>query len=125
MAAVFLIADDSAGKRMLLTSFLKHAQWTVPILTATTTEEAMELIDTTEDIRWAFVDYQIPTKNGPAIIRHLKEKFPQAHVALVSAMEGRDLEDTAKAAGAEACVCTSRPEDEVMIALSDLLHRWR
>ncbi|MBI5155924.1 response regulator, partial [Candidatus Peregrinibacteria bacterium] len=64
--ATFLIADDSGGKRMFLKSILKHAKWDGEVLEAATTEEAGEVIRNEKKIDAAFIDYEMPSQNGPA-----------------------------------------------------------
>ncbi len=123
--ATFLIADDSDGKRMFLKSVLKHAKWDGEILEAATTEDASVMIQNEKNIDAAFIDYEIPSQNGPAVIHELHAKFPAAHIALVTSADSRRYEDDAREAGAEAFVCTSWTEDRVVKALMDLLDQWR
>jgi DNA-binding NtrC family response regulator len=119
-----LIADDSEGKIMLMHGMLKRMKWEGEIVEAKTTEDAKKLIDE-HDINCAFIDYYIPSENGPALIAYLKEKNPNAHVALVSSADKVDNFDEARRAGAEACICTSYEADEVERAFVDLLERWK
>lgn len=119
-----LIADDSQGKIDLIYLMLAHFGWTIEPLIAKTTEDAMQLIDT-NNITHAFVDYYIPSKNGPALIRALKEKNPAIRVALVSSSDKKSNWDEAIAAGAEMCICTSYSSDEVGKAFSDVLEAWK
>jgi len=121
----FLIADDSAQKTSFLKGFLAHAKWDGDILTATTTDDAIDLIEKHPDIGFAFVDYYIPAKCGPAIIQYLKRKNPDAHIALVSSSDRKENQDEAKAAGAEACVCTSYELDVVQKTILDILEEWK
>ena len=120
----FLIADDSVSKITFLTLLLEKEKWKGSILIARTTEEAIALIDEHENIAFAFVDYYIPHHNGPAVIRHLKEKNPQARIALVSSSDNQQNADEAKRKGAEAVVCASDPEDQVEGKLRMLLNEW-
>lgn len=119
-----LIADDSPGKMAFLAALVKHAKWEGDVAFAGTTEQAMKVIDE-KGIGYAFVDYYIPSANGPAVIRHLKKKNPAARVALVSSSDKAANQEEAKAAGAEACVCTSDQADMVQKALLDLLEEWK
>ncbi len=84
----------------------------------------MSLIDQHPDISAAFIDYYIPSENGPAIIRYLKVKNPQARIALVSSADSRKNSEEAKAAGAEAVICTSDQADEVESTILGLLKEW-
>lgn len=125
MAQTFLIADDSDGKRTFLKSILKHVKWDGEILEAATTEEVIAWIGREKKIDAAFIDYEIPSQNGPAIIRELRAKFPAAHIALVTSADSKRYKDDATEAGADAFVCTSWAEDRLIKALTDLLNQWQ
>lgn len=120
----FLIADDSPSKRDFLLNILRKEDWIDEINIAKTSEEAFELIDTF-DIDFAFIDYEIPSKNGPAIIRALKKANSSARIALVTASDSPRYKQDGIDAGAEGFVCTSWTLDRVSSALTDLLDRWR
>ncbi len=122
----FLIADDSPGKLHFLRSTVERSGWPGEILMATTTEDAMELIDAhTEEITAAFIDFYIPSTNGPAVIAYLKKKSPQSHIALVSSANNSDNNAKAKAAGAERTICTSNERDHVEMELLDTIEEWK
>lgn len=95
----------------------------VEILEAESTEEAKQLIDEHPDIAYAFIDYQIPSECGPAIISYLKKKNPAARVALVTADSTKRFKEEAVAAGAEAVVSTS--EAQAAEKLEELLLEWK
>lgn len=119
-----LIADDSSSKMHFLMRMLRRREWIGDILTATTSEEACERIASADRIDAAFIDFYIPSTNGPAIIRALKAKFPHAHVVLVSSADNAQNTAQAIAAGAEKAVCTSRPADEVEHCILEIIDRW-
>ncbi len=118
-----LIADDSQAKIDLICSMLVHCGWNTEPRIAMTTEEAMRIIDE-EQITHAFIDFYIPTQNGPTIIAKLKESNPTARIALVSSSDKASNFDEARAAGAEACICTTYASDQVEAAFKDLLADW-
>ena len=118
-----LIADDSDGKITLLQLMLRHAKWPGEVLIAHTSEEAADLI-ATHDIGFGLIDYYIPSDNGPSIIQTLKEKNPDAHIALVSSSDKQSNVEEAMNAGAEICICTSYGSKEVEESLMDLLLEW-
>jgi DNA-binding NarL/FixJ family response regulator len=120
----FLIVDDSHGKILFLRAMLKRAGWKGVIFEAMTTEEAKALIDAHPDIAGAFIDYYIPSENGPAVIAYLKAKNPQAHIALVSSGDNKKNAEEAKRAGAEEVICTSYQSDIVEDQLLDILVGW-
>ncbi len=121
----FLVADDSPHKTAMLKDLLAIAQWKDPVLFAKTSEEAMRIIDEHGDISHAFVDYYIPSKNGPAIIAYLKNKNPAASIVLVSSSDSGENQERAMDAGAEACICTSDRSDIVERAILDILEEWK
>ncbi len=121
----FLIADDSEGKQMLLQGLLRHSHWKVDLLIAYSTEEAKKLIDAHQDIAFAFIDYNIPSEDGPAVISYLKKINPQSRIALTTSMDDERYFEEARKAGAEMCVCTAYQSDVVEQQLSELIASWR
>ncbi|OGJ64101.1 hypothetical protein A3C37_04270 [Candidatus Peribacteria bacterium RIFCSPHIGHO2_02_FULL_53_20] len=120
----FLIADDSDAKQLMLEGFLRHNHWKVDLLHAMTTEEAKKLIDKHPDIAFAFIDYEMPTENGPAVIRYLKKINPVARIALISSSDSDRYVTDAKTAGAEVCICTSYQSDVVQEEIGGLIESW-
>lgn len=119
-----LIADDSAAKIMLLQSLVRHVHWEGEVLIAETTAEAMRLIRE-HDIGFGFIDYYIPSENGPAIIRALKAARPESRCVLVSSSDQQKNIEEAQAAGAEGFVCTSWEGDRAEKAILDILEQWK
>jgi CheY-like chemotaxis protein len=120
----FLILDDSPGKMEFLRRIVLRAKWPGEILTAVTTEEACELIDAHPEISASFIDYYVPEKNGPSVIRYLTTRNPQARIALVSSSDSEANAEEARTAGATAVVCTSGLMDFVERRLLELLEEW-
>ncbi len=119
-----LIADDSPGKIDMLRHYLKKAMWQGTILVAHTTEEAELLMKAHDDIGFGLIDFYMPSKNGPYVIRALKEKNPGARCALVSSSEQQENIDAAMKAGAEAFVCSTWDDERVEGAMMGLLKEW-
>jgi DNA-binding NarL/FixJ family response regulator len=117
-----LIADDSQTKIDLMVSMLGHFHWRGDAIIAMTTEQAEELM--WEDVGFAFVDYYIPSKNGPALITQLREINPNIRIALVSSSDAPENFDEARKAGAEACICTSWQSDKVEKAFEEIIDDW-
>ncbi len=120
----FLIADDSEGKTLMLKLLVEKSGIDAEIITATTTNEAKSLIDTNE-IKAAFVDYEMPQENGPAVIAYLHKKQPSARIALASSLDSPHRQQEALDAGAEKAICTSYPEDLVRENVLNLLEEWK
>lgn len=123
MSSKLLIADDNPSKIILMQGMLFRGKWEGEIVTAATSDDAKKLIDE-HDIDFAFVDFYIPSENGPAIIKYLKAKNPDSHIALVSSSDAIENFDAAKKAGAELCICTTHPADEVERIFVDVLEEW-
>lgn len=117
-----LIADDSQAKIDMIVGMLFRFGWKGDVIVAMTTEQAEELM--WEDVGFAFIDYYIPSKNGPALIRALKKKNPAIRVALVSSSDNYENRLEAQEAGAETCICTSYEADEVERAFKDVIEEW-
>lgn len=109
---------------LMLQAFLKRAEWEGDVLTAQTSEEAKEIIEANPDIGFAFIDYYIPSENGPSIIRALKAKNPDAHIALVSSSDRKDNQEEAMEAGAETFICTSYDAQTMEEKVMGVLREW-
>lgn len=123
MKPLFLLADDFAPKRSFLQSFIEK-QLDVELLLATTSEEAFERIHEHMEITFAFIDYEIPTQNGPSIIKELTKQHPNCKVALVTASPGETYKQNALDAGATGYICTTWPLDQTESAITHLLDQW-
>lgn len=119
----FLIADDSDGKAMMLETIVKRWNSDAEVVRATSTEQAKELINA-HQIAWAFIDYEMPSENGPAVIRYLAQRQPHCRIAMVSSSNAPEYRADAANAGAEAYICSSFASDEVERALMELLSEW-
>lgn len=108
---------------MWLEALVRKSGLTEEVVLAKTTEESKALIDA-KNIDFAFIDYEMPTEDGPAIISYLKSKNPSAHIALVSASNSQRYQEESTAAGAESYICTTFEEDVVLKNISDLLNKW-
>jgi DNA-binding NarL/FixJ family response regulator len=119
----FLVVDDSANKAQYLMGLVDRALPEVRLVGATTTDEAKAVIDARQDIFGAFIDYEIPTENGPAVIAYLRKKFPSCRIACVTG-GGESYRRSAMDAGADAFITTSLPGDTVEGNLLALLEMW-
>lgn len=121
--STFLVADDNDGKALMLEVLVRQWGQADTLLRARTTEEAKEIIQR-ERVDFAFIDYYMPSEDGPAVIAHLKATHPNCRVALVSSANNSDNAAEATEAGAEAIICTSFQADEVERAIKDILQSW-
>lgn len=121
----FLIADDSQWKRDMLSLLVRKESLDDDLRLAKTTEEADMIIAECEHIAFAFIDYEIPSAQGPSVINALRKKYPSCLIALVTSSDSERYRQDAMDAGANDFVCTSKPEDEVEKEIRDLLITWK
>lgn len=121
---MILIADDSDGKIMMLKALLHKAHAKDDIVVAHTTEEAARLIDAHAPTM-AFIDYEMPSEQGPAVIAHLRTAVPEAKIAMVSSCNLDAYREDAFAAGADAYVCSSFAADDVERNILGILEEWK
>jgi len=124
MDTQFLIADDSDGKIIMLEALIQRAGYKGNILVAKTTDESKRLTDLHPEIAYAFVDYEMPSENGIAVISYLRKKSPDTKIALVTASNNEEYKQEAEEAGANGFVCTSFAEEDVAEEITDLLLEW-
>lgn len=121
MPTLFIVDDSQEKREMLRAVAARH--WSGEIKEAVTTDEAVALLSSLPDLAAAFIDYYIPSANGPAVIRAVREAFPQAKIALVSSADNTENAAEARGAGADAVVCSTLPDAESRLA--DLLTEWQ
>ena len=119
----FLIADDSDGKMMLLEALIKKSGLEVDIYWARSTEIAKKLIDEHKPA-FAFIDYEMPTELGPAVIKYLRKAVPEAKIAMVSSSNSEKYQSDAADAGADTYICSSFEPDLVAENVLNLLLEW-
>ncbi len=113
---LFLILDDSEAKIQVEKDALRAVNWPGDILVAMTTEEAEKILNQHE-IAAAFIDYYVPSTNGPAFILQLIAKHPACKVILVTSANNPKNIAEAIDAGALGAVYTGSID-----ALSQLEH---
>lgn len=119
----FLIVDDTPSKLNFLTEIVER-EWSGQVLTANTTENAMAIIDAFP-VDAAFVDYYIPSQYGPAVISHLRDRWPKAKIALVSSVDDEANSAQARGAGADTVICAAPRGPAVKETLVTLLRAWK
>lgn len=122
MNRIFLIADDSEPKTTMLKGLVHASGFDGEIVTTDTTEDALDIVEQQESIDFAFVDFYIPSENGPAIIAALRKHHPDCRIALISSADNAENFAKAERAGAETCICSTNDGAEEEIA--DLLADW-
>ncbi|MDA1293016.1 MAG: response regulator [bacterium] len=121
---IFLIADDSDAKALWLEAMVKKSGFAGTVMRARNTDDAKELID--EHLpEAAFIDYEMPSENGPAVIAYLREKVPQAKIAMASSSNSDRYQAEAQEAGSDAYICTSFAEEEVVTSVMHTLLEWQ
>ncbi|WDE11455.1 response regulator transcription factor [Thalassomonas haliotis] len=89
-----LIVDDSRLARMVIKRYTLsiHPHWNV--IEASSGEEALEKSQD-EDIAWMTIDYNMPGMDGLTLIEKLRQRFPQAEIALITANIQNDVKNQA------------------------------
>ncbi|WDD98684.1 response regulator transcription factor [Thalassomonas actiniarum] len=79
-----LIVDDSRLARMVIKRYTLsiHPHWNV--IEASNGEEALKRSQD-ENITWMTIDYNMPGMDGLTLIEKLRQRFPQAEIALITA----------------------------------------
>lgn len=75
-----LIVDDSKTSRLKLREFLEYQNFT--ILEAVDADEALKLIRKNNDIKIAFIDYEMPKMNGVELAKKIRKKFSRMEMAI-------------------------------------------
>ena len=120
----FLIADDSDAKALWLTALVEKSGIADTVHRARTTDDAKKLIDEHKP-SYAFIDYEMPSANGPAIITYLRSVVPEAKIAMASSSNSDHYQADAEQAGSDTYICTSFEEDEVVEKVMDTLEEWK
>lgn len=77
-----VVADDEAGIRLLMMEILEEAGFEV--LEASDGTEAVNLIQTTDDLDMVITDINMPGFNGFAVGGHARERYPAIPILFVS-----------------------------------------
>lgn len=94
-----LLADDSAGFRMLMRRRLEADGRFVVVGEAANGVEALELaVQTRPDV--AVVDLVMPRMDGLEAIRRMRERVPQTKTVLLTARQARESAEEAMRSGA-------------------------
>lgn len=112
------------AKLLMLKTLVERSGIADEIITAKNTEEAKRLIDK-QQFAYAFIDYEMPSENGPAVIRYLREKQVSCLIALETSADSQEYETNAREAGATEFVCTSYPSDQVEAEIVGILEKWK
>jgi CheY-like chemotaxis protein len=94
-----LIADDDAKYRQSLQEVLEGGGNTVII--ADDGEAAVTAYSENKSVDLVITDYNMPKKNGLAVIQEIREIQPKARIWLVSNAMGDEIKSAAIEAGAE------------------------
>jgi CheY-like chemotaxis protein len=86
-----LIVDDSRLSRMMIKGFVSASKADWEILEAADGDDALAKIEG-HDIQWATVDYNMPGMDGLTLCLKLKQRYPEAKIALLTA----NIQDSVK-----------------------------
>ncbi|MBV1909628.1 MAG: response regulator [Kangiellaceae bacterium] len=86
-----LIVDDSRLSRMLVKNFVQKVQPDWNFIEAQDGDDALKKCEG-QPIDWMTIDYNMPGMDGVTLSIKLKLKFPDAHIALLTA----NIQDSVK-----------------------------
>jgi DNA-binding NarL/FixJ family response regulator len=81
----FLIVDDARLARQMVRSFVSRARTGMAILEAAEGEQALKVLEGVTALDYATIDYNMPGMNGIDLAALVKERFPTARIALLTA----------------------------------------
>ena len=79
---LILVADDEANIRKVLAAMLRRAG--NQVVTAADGDEAIELLDE-HDVQTVVTDLRMPGKDGMELLAHVKERYPEIPVIIITA----------------------------------------
>jgi two-component system, response regulator, stage 0 sporulation protein F len=100
-APVILVVDDQPGVRVLVQAVLEEVGYRV--VTAAHGQEAVDLIPR-ERPALALVDLKMPVMGGLETLGHIRARYPQIPVILMTAVDDGAEVDLALAAGARTTI---------------------
>lgn len=121
MAIRALIADDHELFRSGLKQLLVDALDAGDVREAETLDQAIELLTNDGAGDLVLVDLRMPGMSGAEALSALRDGFPEAKIAVVSALEGRNDIITALGAGVHGYIPKSLPSAEIANAIRIVL----
>ncbi len=121
MAIRALIADDHELFRSGLRQLLVDALGAVEVREAETLDQAIESLTNEGAGDIVLVDLRMPGMSGAEALSALRDGFPEAKVAVVSALEGRADIIAALGAGVHGYIPKSLPSAEIANAIKTIL----
>jgi len=107
-----MIIDDSRVSRMMMTTLIKTTHPEITIHEASNGQEAID-VSLDKSIDYFSVDYNMPGINGLETIEKLKQSFPEAVYALLSANTQDAIVSRAKESHIN---CFKKPINEELIS---------
>ena len=84
-----LLVDDSSIIISLIKNILNEKGYN-NIYTALNVEEGINILKS-DKVDLALLDYNMPEKNGDILLDHIKEKYPNVPVIMLSGQQERDI----------------------------------
>ena len=94
-----LIIDDARLARQMVRSFVGHTRPDLAIFEAAEAAEALRVLDGMSTVTFTTIDYNMPGMNGLELAAIIRERFPAARIALLTANVQSALRLRAAAAG--------------------------
>ncbi|MEJ0060816.1 MAG: response regulator transcription factor [Terricaulis sp.] len=121
MSLKALIADDHELFRSGLKQLLLDALGAEEVREAETLDDAIELLTNDGAGDLVLVDLRMPGMSGAEALAALRDGFPEAKIAVVSAVEERAEIFAALAAGVHGYILKSLPSTEIVAAIQGIL----
>ena len=81
----FLVVDDARLARQMVRSFVSRARPGMTIIEAAEGAEALKVLEGVDVLHYATIDYNMPGMNGIDLAALVKERYPTARIALLTA----------------------------------------
>ncbi len=94
-----LIIDDARLARQMVRSFVGHARPDITIFEAADATEALHVLEGMPTVTYTTIDYNMPGMNGIDLAILIRERFPVARIALLTANVQASLRRRAADAG--------------------------
>lgn len=88
--SILLVVDDSAVQRHCICKLFEESSANLTLLQAANAAEARAITETT-DIDFATIDYNMPGEDGLTLSQELRERFPNAKIAILTANKQEGL----------------------------------
>lgn len=109
----FLVVDDARLARKMVRTYVAKARPDIAIEEATNGAEALQVLSSVSDLTHATIDYNMPGMTGIELARIIRERCPEAQIALLTGNVQAPLRQRAAEIG---IAFIDKPVDEAKIS---------